>query len=196
MRFIGAILGCVLGGLSLNAQTEPVDKNRSGPFIGGDLHLMRGSTTDGNSGFGYAGSLDLGYVIKRDTWNRLELGIELGTAKLDLGDMGGVENVSLDTSVLAMVKGGFGYSLGDNAFGIWRLGVGLGETKLRHAENSFKGDAFIVRLGWDAVIPAGDSMSFVAGIYAQMTDSRFDSDAADDLELNVIAVHGGVRLGN
>lgn len=195
MRFLGVILSVFLGSFSLCAQTDPVDKNHSGPFVGGDFSIVRGSTTEGQTGFGYGGALNLGYVVKRDTWNRFEFGIELGSDRLDLGGKAVDGDVAFNTNFLAMIKGGYGYSLGGNAFGVWRLGVGLAETQIGDKDGS-KGDGFVARLGWDAVIPMDHAMSFVVGVYAQKTESRFDSASYDDISLNAIAIHGGVRLGN
>ncbi|SMF55301.1 outer membrane beta-barrel protein [Pseudobacteriovorax antillogorgiicola] len=186
--------------ISQNAISEPVDKNFPGPYVGAGFMFGQASKADGDSSAGAAFGLglDVGYIIKRDTWNRIELGVELGTANLSFES----DNTDFDVEAMPQVlfKAGYGYSLGDHVFGIFRAGVGMASGELEASVNgrtlSTDATAMIGMIGWDVVYPANERLDFVAGLnlrtYAVNPDSATGIDS-ESFQLNVPAIYGQVR---
>ncbi|MCX6127829.1 MAG: hypothetical protein NTX25_02045 [Proteobacteria bacterium] len=124
-------------GSSLAMADEPVDKNFGGPYAGGQMVLGQGfKVGKGSPGPAYLLGFDLGYGMKRDTWNRIELGLELDTGKASFTDAlpEGDLKVDLDIDLVMMVKAGYGYSLGSNAFGVFRAGAGIVQASYNGAK--------------------------------------------------------------
>lgn len=186
------------------AQTEPVDKNFGGPYVGGQLIFGQAFQAGGGSpGPGFLGGVDLGFGIKRDTWNRIELGLELSTGSASFKDSSSPRvDVDVDLDALVMFKGGYGYSLGGSAFGFFRAGVGIvnasyegsqDENQLEIDGGSSLGVATMV--GWDAVYMANESLDLIFGASLRLINFNFD-DVQDDMgtfQLNLPAIYGGLR---
>lgn len=168
------------------AQSEPIDLNNPGPFAGVRLGLGQaaqpGSSATPGASWSVAG--DLGYVVKRDTWGRIELGVELGTGSLSYKNE---TDIDIDLKTSALVKVGYGYSLGDHAFGVFRLGVGVASAEWKSESTS----ATVTSLAWDAVLPLSDVLYANLGL-----DYRFYSFSWDELggiQVNTPTVYAGMR---
>lgn len=182
--------------------SDPVDKNSSGAFAGAQLLFGQARKVGESSpGPAYLLLADLGYGMKRDTWNRIEMGVELGSGKASFKDKNYDIDVDLDLDLSMMLKAGYGYSLGDHAFGIFRAGLGI-------VQASYEGDAannvtidggtasgVAAMLGWDAVIPASDSVDFLFGASFRIINLNFDDGPNDtgEFQLNIPAVNAGMR---
>lgn len=177
------------------AQVEPVDKNFGGPFVGGHLNLGQSfKAGSGSPGTAYLLGADVGYGIKRDTWNRIELGAEFSTGKASFSDKSaGVEyDVDLDLDLVMMLKAGYGYSLGDAAFGTFRLGVGIAQASAEFAGESDDASGVAAMIGWDAYFPASQTMDFLFGASYRIFNFKFEG--ADSFQVSMPGIYAGARV--
>lgn len=202
IRGFFGVISLLLLSFEAAAQTEPVDKNFGGAYAGGQLLLGQAYVAgDGSAGPAFLGSLDLGYAIKRDTWNRIELGLELGTGKASFKDKGTPSiDVDLGLDAIVMLKGGYGYSLGGAAFGFFRAGVGMVSASFDGSAGDVDIDGgsstgVATMIGWDAVYFADASLDLIFGASLRLINFNFN-DVADDrgsFQLNIPSVYAGAR---
>ncbi len=195
---------CLLCPMLAQAQsTDPVDKNVGGGFVGGQAVLGQARKVgDSSPAAAYLIGADLGYVMKRDSWNRLELGLELSTGQASYKDKDFDIDVDIDLKLVTMLKAGYGYSLGDHAFGIFRVGVGIAQAQfdgkathgLKIDGGSSSGVATMV--AWDVVTPASDSLDFNFGVSFRMLNFNFKDLPGDtgSFQLNIPAIYAGARV--
>ncbi len=186
----------------LSAQTEPVDQNFEGPYAGG-LASFGQALKVGDSAPGpvWLISGDLGYGIKRDTWNRIELGVELGTGGASFKDKnnGGIK-VDLDLDMLMMLKGGYGYSLGGKTFGFLRAGAGMTKASYDGKLGGLKVDGgsstgLVTMIGWDTVYFASDKLDLTLGFNFRFFNFDFsDIGDAGSFQMNVPTLFVGARF--
>jgi hypothetical protein len=177
------------------AQVEPVDKNFAGPYVGGHLNLGQSfKSGSGSPGTAYLLGADVGYGIKRDTWNRIELGAEFSTGKASFSDKSaGVEyDVDLDLDLVMMLKAGYGYSLGDAAFGTFRLGVGVAQASAEIAGATDDASGVAAMIGWDAFFPASQTMDFLFGASYRIFNFKFEG--VDSFQVSMPGVYAGARV--
>lgn len=178
---------------------EPVDKNFGGPFVGGQMTLGQTfKAGSGSPGTAYLLGADLGYGIKRDTWNRIELGAEVATGKAAFTDktsLGDVK-VDLDLDLVMMLKAGYGYSLGDAAFGTFRIGAGIAqasyEGKLGGFVDTDDTQGVAAMIGWDAFFPASSTMDFLFGASYRIFNFKFEGQ--DSFQVSFPGLYAGVRV--
>lgn len=177
-------------------EDAPVDRNNPGPYLGLNLNFGQAQKAGGSSGPGayWNAAGEMGYVFKRDTWNRIEVGLELGTGGMEFKDRDQINgNVSIDLKSYAMFKAGYGYSLGGHAFGVWRLGAGLAFAELDGpASLTDKGNGITALVGWDAVFPASEKLHLIGGF--NLRYYNFNWDKLDSFQVNVPAIYGAVRI--
>ncbi len=193
MKYFRVIVGSlsILTSASALAQSEPVDKNVGGPYVGGLFQIGQASSSGASSpGPAWLGSLDLGVGLKRDTWNRIELGVELGKGSLSFEnkDKNIDATVSLDLSAVA--KAGYGYSLGDHAFGVFRVGVGIAQASFKGAHDT----GLVTLVGWDAVFPATDTIDVSAGFSWRSLQLKFADLGDHGVQYNVPTLALGARV--
>ena len=182
---------------------EPVDMNFGGPFLSGGLlvgqsDVAGGDVTPGQS-FGLGG--ELGFVAKRDTWNRLEFGLDLASTALSFKSKSG-PSVETDLNMKqALLKVGYGYSLGQNVFALVRGGAGLafGDYEVSDSGSSVSSDASAVvsMLGADIVYPVSEHMEFVLGAQMRILNTSVDDIAGqsvDSFQVNQLLVLAQTRL--
>lgn len=181
------------------AVDEPVDKNFGGPFVGGHLNLGQSfKAGSGSPGTAYLLGADVGYGIKRDTWNRIEVGAEFSTGKASFTEKTGAGDidVDLDLDLVMMLKAGYGYSLGAAAFGTFRLGVGIAQASadFKDAGVNVTDDASGVAamIGWDAFFPASPTMDFLFGASYRIFNFKFEG--ADSFQVSMPGVYAGARV--
>ncbi len=177
------------------AVVEPVDKNFGGPFVGGHLNLGQSfKAGSGSPGTAYLLGGEVGYGIKRDTWNRIELGAEFSTGQAAFSDKAsGVEyDVDLDLDLVMMLKAGYGYSLGDAAFGTFRLGVGIAQASAEIGNTTDDASGVAAMIGWDAFFPASETMDFVFGASYRIFNFKFED--ADSFQVSMPGVYAGARV--
>ena len=177
-------------GISL-AQSEPVDKNTGGPYVGGVFGLGQSSTTgDSSPGPAWLLGVDVGLGVKRDTWNRIEFGLEIDRGSLGFEQKSTKSESTLDLDLMALFKAGYGYSLGDHAFGFFRAGVGLAQVSYKGESDS--GVAYL--LGWDAIFPAKDNLDFSVGVNWRAVQVKFDALADSSTQINIPSLALGARV--
>ena len=177
------------------AVDEPVDKNFGGPYVGGLLNLGQSfKAGSGSPGTAYLLGADVGYGIKRDTWNRIELGAEFSTGKASYSDKSaGVEyDVDLDLDLVMMLKAGYGYSLGGAAFGTFRLGVGIAQASAEIAGATDDASGVAAMFAWDAFFPASQTMDFLFG--ASYRTFNFKFEGADSIQVSMPGIYAGARV--
>lgn len=184
--------------------TDPVDKNVSGGYVGGQLTLGQAvKVGDTSPGTAYLVGVDVGYVMKRDTWNRIELGLEVATGKAEYRDKqyGAGVDFDLDLKLVTMLKAGYGYSLGDHAFGLFRVGVGIAQADLEGKANGATLDAgsasgTAAMIAYDVVFPASDALDFTVGASYRIMSFNFDDIQGNDgdVQVNLPAIYAGARF--
>ncbi|HYX39870.1 MAG: porin family protein [Pseudobdellovibrionaceae bacterium] len=178
---------------------DPVDRNFPGPYVGGQLTLGQAfKAGSGSPGTAYLLGADLGYGIKRDTWNRIELGLELATGKAaftektNLGDV----KVDLDLDLVMMLKAGYGYSLGDAAFGTFRIGAGIAQASYEGKLGGFVAtdntSGVAAMIGWDAFFPASPTMDFLFGASYRIFNFKFEGQ--DSFQMSFPGLYAGARV--
>lgn len=181
---------------------DPVDKNFGGPYAGAQFVLGQGQKV-GNSASGpaYLIGADVGYGIKRDTWNRIEIGLELDKGKASFTDKttAGDIKVNMDLDSVIMIKAGYGYSLGDSAFGVFRIGAGIVEASYdgKIGGNKFDGgtsSGVATMIGWDTIFPASPTLDFVFGASFRFFNFTFDDLPDGNLQLNFPGLYAGARV--
>ncbi len=193
---------CLLAPVTAFAQSDdPVDRNVGGGYAGLALNLgqAHGVGSDDN-GTAYLMGADIGYVMPRDTWNRIEFGLELSTGKAEFGDSG--SDAELDFGLIAMGKVGYGYSLGGHSFGMFRLGFGIANGDAEVKQNGLTSDAgdfdgTVAMVGYDVVFPANDNLDFLVGVNYRIYNVSFDDAPAgsnDDTQINITSVNAAARF--
>ncbi len=181
---------------------DPVDKNFGGPYVGGQFVLGQGQKV-GNSASGpaYLVGADVGYGIKRDTWNRIEIGLELDKGKASFTDKSSIGDikVNLDLNSVIMIKAGYGYSLGDSAFGVFRIGAGIVDASYdgKIAGQKIDGgtsSGVATMIGWDTIFPASPALDFLFGASFRFFNLSFDDLDNGNLQLNFPGLYAGARV--
>ena len=130
------------------------------------------SSKPGTPGIAYDMGVEPGYAVSLGSWSRAEAGLELGfgTASYRAKEdtlLGEKLNFTM-TSI--MPKLGYGYSLGDGLWAVWKVGVGPSQLKYtgkdKDSINSFSGNILAIGLRGEflVVLPAGSAVDFTAGV--------------------------------
>ncbi len=185
-----------------SAQVDPVDKNFGGPYAGGQVIFGQAyKAGNGSPGAAFLGAADIGFGLKRDTWNRVELGLELATGTASFKDEGALDiDVDIDLNMLVMLKAGYGYSLGGPAFGFFRAGVGMVQSEYEGSSSGVDIDGgsstgVASMIAWDAVYMASDKLDLIGGASFRIVNFNF-KDISDDrgtFQMNIPSVYGGIR---
>lgn len=186
------ILGVLASMASAVAAAEPVDKNHSGVFLGGSAQFGQSfQAGSGDSGAAFGLGVEAGFIAKRDTWNRFEIGGELSTASLGFENENSVK-ISIEDFNQALVKFGYGYSLGNHVFSVFRVGAGVGQGDYEIGNFTADAPAIIGMVGWDAVIPMGDHFDLLFG--ANYRVYKFTPDDIDSFQLNSTSLYAQARM--
>ncbi len=203
-----ALGSTLFGGVIMAQSVDPVDRNQPGPFVAVQAQFGLADQVSGSgSGPAWGLAVDFGYVMKRDTWNRLELGLGLETGGMDF--QSNDADVTMTYMPLVALKAGYGYSLGDHVFGNWRFAVGMASTTIEQSPDTLNaasfdtdGQAIVSSLGWDVVLSPdeGDS-ELVFGaqfrIYNVNPDRVRVADTLVDpnpFQVNVPSVYASYRM--
>ena len=190
-----AVLGLLWGGA---AMAEPVDKNHSGLFLGGGGHFGQSFVAGGDADPGASFTLlgELGYIVKRDTWNRLEISGELGLGSHSF-KADGAPKITIEDYTHTLAKFGYGYSLGDNIFGIFRVGAGMGFGTYQLGNFSTDVSSVIGLIGYDIVMPAGDHVDFIFGAdwrSHNISPDGNDTIDGDSFQMNTTTIYAKARI--
>ena len=148
--------------------------NDSGVFVGFGGSIGQGRTTEASTpGVAFLAHVEPGYQVSTGSWSRLELSLDLfsGVVNYRLPDSHAVGGkVSYPGLFGAIAKAGYGYSLGDNMFGVLKFGVGpvfAGVSIDTPAAGTAKADGLTGiawELAWDAVAPINRTLDFIFGV--------------------------------
>jgi hypothetical protein len=191
------------------ARTVPVvtvDNTNGGITLGGIAGFgpVYDAEPGSTSGMGFSLGVEAGYVLQGDSWSRLEFGIDVAkhsmTWKRNKNTTATLEPFSV------MPKVGFGHNLGDNMFGIIRLGFGFapGEMTLKSGGVESKTDSktgLMLAGSYDVTYGQG-LLQFLGGMGVEHFRYAFSetttggrTDSSDlGLDLNSIKLHLGARL--
>lgn len=203
--------GDMLKPSEVNTQGESANPyNESGGFVGGGLSFGQALSTEGGSaGVAFFGHFEPGYQFNTGSWSRLELSLDLysGYANFRNPDAAGGK-VAASVGFGLMPKLGLGYSLGNKLTGAVKLGAGpvMAKLKLKPVSGSLESDGTVAGmaglLGWEMIMPAGESLDFTGGV--SVTHMQFDLDEVEGsggtqklnrpVNFNIPEARLGVRL--
>lgn len=122
--FMGSILlTSAAFGQKVVQQSEDI-RTKQGHFsvgIGGGFGFAKERDGD-ESGIVAGGFLEPSYTMMLDPWSIGEFSLEVGSGKIDYES--GNQDVEIGLNYMAMLQAGYGYSLGDNLFTIFKVGAG------------------------------------------------------------------------
>lgn len=202
-----------------SARSTPViaSSNEKGGFylgVNGIFGQIYDAEPKNKGGSGYGLAVEPGFVIQNETWSRIELSAQIAynsfTWKVDKST---VEMAPISF----MPQIGWGINLGNNLYGVTKVGFGLANGELNSKFNGNKtkftgSNGSLVSAGYDLVYAAG-TLQFHGGLgvthykyswsdaTASGTDSetgeaysgvKFDTDHVTNI--NYVNLHGGVRI--
>lgn len=192
--------------------TKPT--NDSGVFLGGKVLFGQGrSTEDGSTGgMAYFLGVEPGYQASRGSWGRFEVSADLFTGLINFRNPNSTAEKAMPGKITAqlpfglMIKGGYGYSLGGDVFGVLKLGAGpvLGKVKLEAPDShgTFTSDSIsglAWQIGWELVAPINKTVDFTGGLswtQVQLDVTKLKNGGTSvAVDRNLIANVPGVDLG-
>lgn len=185
--------------------------NDSGVFLGAGLSFGQARTTEegASPGTAYFLHLEPGYQVRRGSFGRLEFSGDLlfGQGSFRQGNGGGTASMNVGFGLL--LKAGFGYSLGDKAYGLVKIGAGPAIGKVTaHPDGAGKVESDTISglaayLGWTMVMPLSEALDATGGIswthFQMPVDKLKGSGGAEyafdqTVIVNVPALELGLRL--
>jgi hypothetical protein len=192
------------------ARTPPKVKseNTYGGFtlgVVGDFGPIYDAEPKSKSGMGFGFGVEPGYLIQSESWSRIELGVEVAYRSFNWKASPEVKASMTPISFTPRV--GFGHSLGDNLFGVFRFGFGMAQGQFtgKSGGKTSKTDeklGFVLTGGYDATYGA-DTTQFFGGLgvtHLQWSFSEIKVDSQEkqsedtNLNLNYINLRAGMRL--
>lgn len=187
--------------------------NAQGGFtlgVTGDVGPVFDAEPEGSSGMGFGLGITPGYLIQSESWTRLEIGAEIAYHSFKWKNAKASTASMSPLSVVPQV--GIGHSLGNNMFGIVRLGFGFATgtlaSKIATSSTTVAGSAktnsttgFIFSGAYDVTFPS-TSAQFFGGVGATHYQYAFSDSTRDGvttsvdsaLNINHVNVHAGVRM--
>ena len=176
------------------AEVSSSNFNREGLFLGAQVSgwtAFDTATSRGGAAFNYGG--EVGYVMPRGSWDRLEISAFVGRGVRQFTEKGGTKaKQTMEDKFAGIVRVGIGYSLGTTAMAVWRIGAGLfssdytteiSDTKYT-STSSYTGP--VGQIGADLVLQATPALDFIVGL--NVNQYQFDVDkvssAQTDLEID------------
>ncbi|MCX6124351.1 MAG: hypothetical protein NTV34_06320 [Proteobacteria bacterium] len=159
------------------------------------------------SGMGFGAGVEPGFVIQGDSWSRIEIGVQVAYNSFAWkvkSDDGAANATMAPMTILPRI--GWGSSLGNNIYGVVKLGFGFGMAKLDlkdggDTSSTPSTSGFLLSGDYDVTYGAG-KMQFTGGIgavhhkYAWASIKSGNKEDKDVLptNLNFVNLHGGVRI--
>ena len=153
-------------------KTEKGEDSKNGVFIEPAAGFGQSYSTEGGSpNLSYNLGCEVGYLAQTTSWRRLEAGGEffMGRVAYQLSsDNKDKVNMVIPTGILA--KLGYGYSLGTNLYGVWKLGVGPVMADYKTEGSQYDVEAkdkmwgFAGQIALLLVMPMTDSLFITTGI--------------------------------
>jgi hypothetical protein len=152
---------------------------------------------ESNPGVGWFMAGEAGYVSARQSWNRIEMSVEAGMGKASFKKKAINTQVDLEIDFFLLAKFGYAYSIGENSFGVIRLGAGPAMATypakaIVTSDTSEDITGFMALIGYDLVFPAGEGIELVVGIQNRITN--FTGDKVDSFQMNIPGMNLGFRM--
>lgn len=169
--------------------------NESGLFLGAGVGFGQGrSSEDGSTpGLAVFGHVEPGFQFNRGDWGRLEVSADVfaGSSVFRTAD----DNLGKVTSTVpfgVMVKGGYGYSLGQHATGLLEVGVGPTMAKIKVERPDFTAETSAISglaymIGYKVVLPLNSFLDGTIGI--SWTQMQFDVSNLTTTGGNALAIN-------
>jgi hypothetical protein len=179
--------------------------NRGGFFLGvnGAFGPVYDAEPTSTSGMGFGFGVEPGFVIQSDSWSRIEIGLQVAYNSFSWKDDGATVSMK-PLSFLPRV--GWGTSLGNNLFGVMKLGFGLSNGQLEAKQDSYtvksnSASGMLISADYDVVYGVG-AMQFTGGLgvihhkysWSSATSGSIKADIDTNTNLNFINLHGGARM--
>ncbi len=182
-----------------------VDTSKNGFNLGlmGAMGAVFDAEPKSSGGIGIGFGVEPGYVIQTDSWSRLEFSLLVAYNSFSWK----VDKASVSmTPLVFMPRFGWGTSLGNNLFGVTKLGFGMASAQLTAKQDSVTAKTtsqtgLLMAADYDLVYGA-DRVQYWGGFgvthhkYDWNTISANGVSASTDLvtNINFVNLHGGVRL--
>lgn len=184
-------------------------------FIGANFGVGESfASKPGSPGVSYDMTIEPGYMVPLGSWARAEASLEAGFGQLGYRAAKSDDNFSEQmtiTTLGVMPKLGYGYSLGNDLFGVWKVGVGPQSLKYsgkdQSGDHTFSGNILAVGIRGEfaVVLPASSGLDFTAGVkVTHLSADLGDTTITDNnvstkvdlgsLNLNVVEAMLGARL--
>lgn len=178
----------------------PTAKIRSKVYAGFNLGIGQ-SQSAGQSGARSAYLLNpkLGYNKVLSTWSLLDVDFSL------LGGEFGYSRADVRANYGAMLRVGYGYSLGNHLFGVWKVGVGLFNADYTWRDNGYKAKGHMGTLlqgAFEVLFPLSSGAAVTGGVQwnhflLSINDVKGDGQAFAvdrDEHFNVFSADVGIRF--
>ncbi len=191
-----SLLG-TLTSFSVFAQTPESSplRDASGPTASAHMYFGQSyKAGDSSPGTAFIGALEGGYSLALSPWNRLDVGLELGSGFLNFETNAGLDTeIKLAYSLLA--RANYAYAMGEKTMAVLRLGAGLASGNLKGKVGGAKVvdesiDGFAGAVGWDFLMALADQWRLQAGI--DMRFFNFNGSATKAFQVNAPMVHVGL----
>ena len=176
----------------------------------GDFGPVFDAEPSAGSGMGFGLGITPGYLIQSETWTRLEFGAEIAYHSFTWKN--GQSSTATMSPFSVVPQVGIGHNLGNNLFGIVRLGFGFatGSVASKIAASSTTGagsaktnsaNGFVLSGAYDVTFPS-NSMQFFGGIgathyqysFSDSTNNGVTTAVDSALNINHVNLHAGLRL--
>lgn len=127
------------------------------------------------SGIVAGGYIEPGYTIMLDPWSIGEFSLEVSSGKIDYEAPGGTD-VEIALNYMALAQAGYGYSLGDNLFTIFKVGAGPASADFEagNIESDGASTGIALRLSAGLRMLAAQAIDFGFGIRGTYVTFDFD----------------------
>ena len=186
-------------------------KNPKTMFLGGQVGFGQSyMTTPSSPGIAYKASFEPGFILPRDSWNRLEISGELGFGRASYTlSNGGKDQVDAKMNFLALIKVGYGWSLGYDSFLVTRVGIGptlaslSGETTGGITYNSSTQTGIAAMIGADLVAAMNDHIDLFGGLSVTRVNFHVSNVTAssgaslsynESIQINMPMLQAGLRF--
>ncbi len=175
------------------AELSAAKDNASGLYATGALMFGEAQAAGkSRSGAAYLASGEIGYIMPRGSWDRLEASVEFMSGVLNFkSDDASKADQTTQVGGALLAKFGQGYSLGDKVKAVWKVGIGpmLAKYQTRAdgvtAKSTSLINGLVGQIGLDVLMPAGSWFDFVGGFKLNHFQYDVDTVEVDGTEYDV-----------
>jgi hypothetical protein len=146
--------------------------NDSGIFVSGHVWLGQSQAVEiSRPGLAAIVGGEIGYSLAQDSWARLQGGAFVGTGMLNFKSKNSPrESQTVSIGLMPILRGGYGYSLGNAAMMLWRAGFGgfIGHYQTEISDVEYKTSSIfpglVGQLGGELLMSASSWFEVIIGI--------------------------------